>query len=253
MGCGIDDEWLQKKIEEDLNAMADEREKQLMEMHELQNIQMPREKLEDIYREAERRRKVVRKKKIRYRMVAALAATLVLCVGAGVISSGNKVYVPEIFQSSRGDEVQTKIENSDSIYSEYDEEEICQEIEEELGVIAVRFGYRSNGMYLFEYQISENANEAILKYKLENNELQIYISKDFKDSTISNQSDGMNLDTIVVESCGISIPVNVIDDSEGGEFYTTSFVYLNTYYSINGMMPKEDFIKILENIVIKNV
>ncbi len=253
MGCGIDDEWLQKKIEEDLNAMADEREKQLMEMHELQNIQMPREKLEDIYREAERRRKVVRKKEIRYRMVAALAATLVLCVGAGVISSGNKVYVPEIFQSSRGDEVQTKIENSDSIYSEYDEEEICQEIEEELGVIAVRFGYRSNGMYLFEYQISENANEAILKYKLENNELQIYISKDFKDSTISNQSDGMNLDTIVVESCGISIPVNVIDDSEGGEFYTTSFVYLNTYYSINGMMPKEDFIKILENIVIKNV
>ena len=130
MGCGIDDEWLQKKIEEDLNAMADEREKQLMEMHELQNIQMPREKLEDIYREAERRRKVVRKKKIRYRMVAALAATLVLCVGAGVISSGNKVYVPEIFQSSRGDEVQTKIENSDSIYSEYDEEEICQEIED---------------------------------------------------------------------------------------------------------------------------
>ena len=156
MGCGIDDEWLQKKIEEDLNAMADEREKQLMEMHELQNIQMPREKLEDIYREAERRRKVVRKKKIRYRMVAALAATLVLCVGAGVISSGNKVYVPEIFQSSRGDEVQTKIENSDSIYSEYDEEEICQEIEEELGVIAVRFGYRSNGMYLFEYQIFLN-------------------------------------------------------------------------------------------------
>lgn len=253
MGCGIDDEWLQKKIEEDLNAMADEREKQLMEMHELQNIQMPREKLEDIYREAERRRKVVRKKKIRYRMVAALAATLVLCVGAGVISSGNKVYVPEIFQSSRGDEVQTKIENSDSVYREFDEEDVYQEIENKLGVLPPRFGYRSNGMYLFECQISENANEAILKYKLENNELQIYISKDFKDSTISNQSDGMNLDTIVVESCGISIPVNVIDDSEGGEFYTTSFVYLNTYYSINGMMPKEDFIKILENIVIKNV
>ncbi len=253
MGCGIDDEWLQKKIEEDLNAMADEREKQLMEMHELQNIQMPREKLEDIYREAERRRKVVRKKKIRYRMVAALAATLVLCVGAGVISSGNKVYVPEIFQSSRGDEVQTKIENSDSIYSEYDEEEICQEIEEKVGVLPVRFGYRLEGMYLSEYQIGEKTNEAVLKYKLGENELQIYISKDFKDSTISNQSDGMNLDTIVVESCGISIPVNIIDDSEGGEFYTTSFIYLNTYYSINGMMLKEDFIKVLENIWIKNV
>ena len=126
MGCGIDDEWLQKKIEEDLNAMADEREKQLMEMHELQNIQMPREKLEDIYREAERRRKVVRKKKIRYRMVAALAATLVLCVGAGVISSGNKVYVPEIFQREVGDDTTTKINNADAVASQYDEEDICR-------------------------------------------------------------------------------------------------------------------------------
>ncbi len=253
MGCGIDDEWLQKKIEEDLNAMADEREKQLMEMHELQNIQMPREKLEDIYREAERRRKVVRKKKIRYRMVAALAATLVLCVGAGVISSGNKVYVPEIFQREVGDDTTTKINNADAIAREYDEEDVCQEVEKKLGVISVRLGYQPEGIYLFEYHIGEKTNEAIIKYKLSENELQIYISKDFKDSTISNQSDGKNIDTIIVESCGISIPVNIVDDSEGGEFYTTSFVYLNTYYSINGMMPKEDFIKILENIIIKNV
>ncbi len=253
MGCGIDDEWLQKKIEEDLNAMADEREKQLMEMHELQNIQMPREKLEDIYREAERRRKVVRKKKIRYRMVAALAATLVLCVGAGVISSGNKVYVPEIFQSSRGDEVQTKIENSDSIYREYNEEEVCQEIEDKLGVLPLRFGYRPEGIELVEYWIKVEENEAILRYKINENELQIYISKDFGDSSISNQPDGKNLDTIIVESCGISIPIDIIDDSEGGEFYITSFEHLNTYYSINGMMSEEEFIKVLENIIIKNV
>lgn len=253
MGCGIDDEWLQEKIEEDLNAIADEREKQLMEMHELQNIHMPREKLEKIYREAERRRKVVRKKKIRYRMVAALAAVLVLCVGVGVISSGNKVYVPEIFQSSRGDEVQTKIENSDSIYREYNEEEVCQEIEDKLGVLPLRFGYRPDGIELIEYWIKAEENEAILRYKIKENELQIYISKDFEDSSISNQPDGKNLDTIMVESCGISIPVDIIDDSEGGEFYITSFEYLNTYYSINGMMSEEEFVKVLENIIIKNV
>ena len=253
MGCGIDNEWLQKKIEEDLNAMADEREKQLMEMHELQNIQMPREKLEDIYREAERRRKVVRKKKIRYRMVAALAATLVLCVGAGVISSGNKVYVPEIFQREVGDDTTIKINNADAVTRGYDEEEICQEIEEKLGVLPVRLGYRPEGIEIIEYWIKVEENEAILRYQIKENELQIYISKDFKDSVISNQPDGENLDILMVESCGISISVNIYGDSEGNEFYTTSFEYLNTYYSINGMMPKEEFIKVLENIIIKNV
>lgn len=253
MGCGIDDEWLQEKIEEDLNAMADEREKQLMEMHELQNIHMPREKLEEIYREAERRRKVVRKKKIRYRMVAALAAALVLCVGAGVISSGNKVYVPEIFQREVGDDTTIKINNADAVASQYDEEEVCQEIEDKLGVLPVRFGFRPEGIELIEYWIKTDENEAILRYGIKEDELQIYISKDFNDSVINNQPDGENLDTILVESCGISISIDVIDDSEGGKFYTTSFEYLNTYYSINGMMTEEDFIKVLENIIIKNV
>ncbi len=253
MGCGIDDEWLQKKIEEDLNAMADEREKQLMEMHELQNIQMPREKLEDIYREAERRRKVVRKKKIRYRMVAALAATLVLCVGAGVISSGNKVYMPEIFQREVGDDTTTKINNADAVTRGYDEEEICQEIEEKLGVLPVRFGYRSNGMYLTEYQISENTNEAILKYKLEDNELQIYISKDYNDTTISSQTDGEKIDTLVIESCGLEISVFKYQDSGNSFYFETDFIYLNTYYSIGGMLEQEEYIKIVENIWIKNV
>lgn len=253
MGCGIDDEWLQKKIEEDLNAMADEREKQLMEMHELQNIQMPREKLEDIYREAERRRKVVRKKKIRYRMVAALAATLVLCVGVGVISSGNKVYMPEIFQREVGDDTTTKINNADAVTRGYDEEEICQEIEEKLGVLPVRFGYRSNGMYLTEYQISENTNEAILKYKLEDNELQIYISKDYNDTTISSQTDGEKIDTLVIESCGLEISVFKYQDSGNSFYFETDFIYLNTYYSIGGMLEQEEYIKIVENIWIKNV
>ena len=109
------------------------------------------------------------------------------------------------------------------------------------------------GINLFEYWVGEKTNEAIVKYRVDNFELHIYISKDYEDSSISNQPDGENLDTIVIESCGISIPVEVIDDSENGEFYTTSFEYLNTYYSINGMMPKDEFIKVLENIWIENV
>lgn len=257
MKRGVDEKWLQERIEEDLIAMADERERELMEMPELQRIHMPSDKLADIYQRAEKYKgeHVAKKKKfrIRYRMVAAVAAVLVLCIGAGVISSGNKVYIPKISQSLRGDEVQTKVDNSDSTYREYDEEEICQEIQEKLGVIPVRLGYQPEGINLFEYWVGEKTNEAIVKYRVDNFELHIYISKDYEDSSISNQPDGENLDTIVIESCGISIPVEVIDDSENGEFYTTSFEYLNTYYSINGMMPKDEFIKVLENIWIENV
>lgn len=257
MKRGVDEKWLQERIEEDLIAMADERERELMEMPELQRIHMPSDKLADIYQRAEKYKgeHVAEKKKfrIRYRMVAAVAAVLVLCIGAGVISSGNKVYIPKIFQSSRGDEVQTKIENSDSIYSEYDEEEICQEIQEKLGVIPVRLGYQPEEMYLSEYHLGENANEAILKYELNENELQIYISKDNRDASISYQTDGKKIDTLVIESCGLEVPVFKYQDSESNTYFEADFKYLNTYYSIGGMIDQEEYIKILENIWIENV
>ena len=257
MRRGVDEKWLQERIEEDLIAMADERERELMEMPELQRIHMSSDKLADIYQRAEKYKgeHVAEKKKIRirYRMVAAVAAVLVLCIGAGVISSGNKVYIPKIFQSSRGDEVQTKIENSDSIYSEYDEEEICQEIQETLGVLPVRFGYQPDKMGLTEYWIKSDENEAILRYGIEENDLQIYISKDYKDATISNQTDGEEVDTLLIAACGIEAVVYKYQDSEKQSYFETGFVYLNTYYSIGGMMDQEEYIKILENIIIKNV
>lgn len=256
----MDEKWLQERIEEDLIAMADEREKQLMEMPELQNIHMPKDKLADIYKaaekykDAEKCRDAAKKKvRIRYRMVAVLAAALVLCIGAGMLSSGNKVYIPKIMQSSRGDETQTKVENSDSTYREYDEEEVCQEIEDKLGVLPVRFAYRSEEMYLCEYRISENVNEAIVKYKLGENELQIYISKDYEDTTINYQTDGEKLETLAIESCGLEVPVFKYQDSDGKTYFEADFEYLNTYYSIGGMIGQEEYIKILENIWIKNV
>lgn len=257
MKRGVDEKWLQERIEEDLIAMADERERELMEMPELQRIHMPSDKLADIYQRAEKYKgeHVAEKKKIRirYRMVAAVAAVLVLCIGAGVISSGNKVYIPKIFQREVGNDTTMKINNSDAVAREYDEEEVCQEIEEKLGVLPVRLGYQPEGIYLCEYQISDKTNEAIIKYDLEENEFQIYISKDYDDTTISNQTDGEEIDTLMIESCGLEVPVYKYQDSERNTYFEADFVYLNTYYSIGGMIEQEEYIKILENIAIKNV
>lgn len=261
MGRGMDEKWLQERIEEDLIAMADEREKQLMEMPELQNIHMPKDKLADIYKaaekykDAEKCRDAAKKKKvrIRYRMVAVLAAALVLCIGAGMLSSGNKVYIPKIMQRQVGDDTTTKINNADAIASQYDEEEICQEIQDTLGMLPVRFAYRPDKMVLKEYLIKADENEAIMIYNLEESGLQVYISKDHTDTTISYQPDGVKIDTLAIESCGLEIPVFKYHDSEGKDYFEADFEYLNTYYSIGGMIDQEEYIKILENIWIKNV
>lgn len=247
------DEWLQQKIDEDLKAMADEREKMLMEMEELQGIDLPADKLQDLHRAIEADRRASRKKKLRLRPLLIAAAVLVLCVGTGLVSTGNRVYEPEILHRENGTDETMKVNTDEMVASEYDEEEVCQEIEEKLGVIPVRFGYRPKDMTLSKYDIWEKETEVIVGYKWNEEYLYVFISKDMSESTISNHVDGEKKDTVLIASCGMEIPVYAYVDPYGYSYFEVSFEYLNTYYSIKGMMELEEFQKILENIWIKNV
>ena len=183
----------------------------------------------------------------------AVAAAVVSCVGFGVIGYGNRVYEPEIIEREVGDETTTKINNSDAIESGYDEEEVCREVQETLGVIPVRLGYQPQGMYLADYWIDEETREAIIKYRTEEDHVHVYISKDYKESSVNYETDRKERDTLTIDSSRLEIKVYEYEDSSKTSYYISSFKYLNTYYSIHGMIEYDEFIKILENIGIKNV
>lgn len=247
------DEWLEEKIDEDLMAWADAEERRIMEDEELQNVTMPEEKLEDIRREIRRRRrKTSLFGKTRRRMLIAVAAVMVLLLGMGIVGSTKKLYIPVIMQKERGDEVNTKVENSESTAIDIDEDEVCQEIQDKLGVLPVKFKYRPEGMELTNYLLDESAGEAILEYTINDKILHITIYKKNDDSSINSQKDGENLDEVLVESCGLTVPVQRVEGSLAESYYVTSFEYLNTYYSISSSVEEEQFQKTLENILIKN-
>lgn len=247
------DKWLWDRIDEDLMAMADEREKLLMESEELQDVKMPEGMLENIHRELEIRNSAAHKTRIRRRMIIAVAAAVVSCVGFGVIGYGNRVYEPEIIEREVGDETTTKINNSDAIASSYDEDEVCRVIREKLGVIPVKLAYQPEGMYLADYWIEEDVREAVLKYKWGENYVYIYIGKDIKESSANYETDGEELDSLIIDSSRIEIKVFKYTDISEQTYYISSFKYLNTYYSIHTMIEYDEFIKILENIAIENV
>ena len=247
------DDWLDQKITEELLAMADEREKELMEMEELQDIDMPIEKFEDIKREAERRRRKSRRGILRPRTAIIAAALLALLLGVGVVTVGSREYRPEIREYESGDGSTTRIENSDSEFRTYSEEEVCQEIEEKLGVIAPRLGYQPKDMFISEYWIDTELGEAIVKYKQNNNELKFYISKDYHDTSINFEMDGVEMDPVMVVTNDIWVPVYRYNDSHGKNYYQSEFEVFDTYYSLTGSIEQDEFNSILENIAINNV
>lgn len=247
------DEWLWDRIDEELMAMADEREKLLMESEELQDVKMPEGMLEKIHRELEIQNSAANKIRIRRRMIIAVAAAAVSCVGLGAVGYGNKVFEPQVIEYGSGDEVHTKIENTDSVYREYDEEEVCREIQEKLGVVPVKLAYQPEGMYLAGYSIDEESRQVVLEYRLDDKHVYVYIGKDYTESSVNYESDKKERDTLIIDSSRLEIKVFEYEDSLKTTYYISSFKYLNTYYSIHGMMEYDEFIKILENIAIENV
>jgi len=185
-------------------------------------------------------------------MAAALAAVLVLLVGAGVVGNSAKLYVPEIFQRVNGDEVEINVENSDSTYVSYDEKEVRQEIKEKLGVIAPSLVYQPENMFLEEYEIFEDDGEAFMRYEYDGNSFYIIIDKKYFDSSSRWKTDGEVLDTLMIAACGIEVSVYRYQDSENESYFSTSFEYLDTYYYIAGMLNQKEFTKILENLLIKS-
>ena len=245
------DEWLEQKIDEDLDAWAEERMKMLMESEELQDIHMPEDSLEKLHQKINARKKKLLGRK-RIHMLVAAAAVMTALLGVGLVGSGKKVYEPKVTQNARGDEVRTKINNEEMMTSQYDEEAVCQEIQDELGVLPIQFKYRPNGMELTWYQIDLVTGEAILEYSVNENFIHIYIFEKNDNSTISAQYDGVVLGTETIESVGEDVPLYEIEGSSEGTYYEITFDYLNTSYSISSAMEKEEFQKIIENILIKS-
>lgn len=314
------EKWLDDRISEDVDRMADKRIKELMESEELKDIEATMDQLQSIRKRlglvdaedehdmeiareltpevpahshvkaaseesttseaaaakaedassdaegnvveiratetstASNPTKTAHRPRIRLRADLAAALVAILALGVGMVGSGKKVYLPVVSQREDGDESTTKVNNSDSaVASSYDEEAVCQEIEDQLGVLPVRFGYQPQGMQLQEYWINEDATEAIIKYTCGEKKLHVYMSKDYNNSSINFKVDGESKDVVNMSAMRMEIPVYQYEDSEKNQYYQVSFEYLNTYYSLSGLMDKEEFKQILENIIIKNV
>lgn len=197
--------------------------------------------------------KTARHPRIRLRAALAAALVAILALGVGMVGSGKKVYLPVVSQKEDGDESTIIVDNNEeNIYGGYDEEEVCQEIEDQLGVLPVRFGYCPKDMRLEKYRITEE-KEAVLKYICESGTIHVYISKDYNESSINFKMDGALKDTAEAEGMFMEIPIYEYSDDYENEYLQTSFEYLNTYYSISGMLDEQEFKKLLENIYIKNV
>lgn len=195
-----------------------------------------------------------RGRKISWRAAAVLAAVLILVFAFQTGITGQKVYTPEAVVEHRDGEVIIKINNEKRIVRGIEEEEIYQEIEERLGILALRLGYKPQGMELYKLEILEDYQEARVQYLYQEQIITLYISRDFSQSDIIIKADGDGkiTDTVEIFDLRESIDIREMNSIEGKKAYLAKIENSDVSYFVEGIIEKEEFLKIISQIYVKN-
>ena len=188
------------------------------------------------------------------RVLLAVAAAAVLVVATGVGATGAKLFVPKVENSGEDGEFNTTINSGDvASYEEVTEDEAYQEIEDRLGIQALRLGSKPQEMVLDKVYIDENMGEAQMEFIYKEQILTVYENKQSDTSTFETQADGKYVDTIVSFFNRLEMQITESDRGDGEKLYSVQIEHGNAYYYINGNLDLEIFETILNGIYFESV
>lgn len=198
--------------------------------------------------------RIIPVKKRRKKVVIALAAALVAVLGLGITSFGDPGYVAETVNRILGGRQTTNItsesENIDITKQEEIEEEIVfQQIKDEFGFEPIRLTYKPKKMQIIDYMLETEFLTANLYYSYKNNIITYVMMPSYQKYSFGYDIEDQIVDeyTKIISSTKVHITEYLILESNEQEF-SAQFEYKNIDYILTGIIEKEEFEKILENL-----
>lgn len=250
-------------LKEEIDRETRQMEKEIESRKDLDDIKVTEEMEASLFNkiqeyEYDRRKKtekrtVRRRKKKRY-IVLALAAVLILVFGSVMTGTGSKSYWKVLWERMTGEENTSviNVEDMDAQKSDdVDEMKAYKEIQENLGIVAVRFGYMPAGMYLKEYEIDHEQRKAILLYHYNGKILKYTMYLNDADSSFGQTEMDELTEEYIVEG-NKQIKINVKEykiPTEDEKKYVAEFQYMDAQYELKAQIKKTEFEKILKNLI----
>lgn len=246
-------------LKEEVDKEAIQIEKEVMDRKDLDNISVSEEmetslfnKIQDY--EYDRRSKTVHRRKKKRYAVLALAAVLILVFGSTMTSVGSKPYWKVLWDRIVGDE-KASIINVDNMEShkteDVDEIKIYKEIWNELGISTVGWGYFPEDTYLKKYEIDREQRKATFIYECDGQIIQYTMYMNDEDSSLGQiKTDKLIREYEMETGEGIIVSVKEYEKEESDQNrYVAEFEYKDAQYQIMGSIEREEFEKIVENLI----
>ena len=183
---------------------------------------------------------------------AVLVGVLIAGLGLGV--SGAKLFVLDVENRVEDGEFNVRITNGDDVtFIEVTEDEAYEEIEEKIGIQALRLGYKPKGMKLEKVYIDENTGEAQMELYYDENCIRIYENKQSENATFNTQFDAKVVDTVEVFFFERELKIEEMYIDGKDTFLSVHFAQGNAYYNITSNLDIEEFRKVIIEIFFESV
>lgn len=248
-------------LKEEVDREAQEIEKEVESREDLDDIKVSDDMETSLFNKIQeyeydkRIKKVVHRSKKKRRLFLALAAVLILVCGSVITGTGSKSYWKVLWDRVAGDERASHIdvEQMESHETEdIDEIQVYKEITDKLGIVPIRLTYFPPNMYMSGYEIDEIQNRAILLYKYNGQNIQYSMYMNDTDSSLGQ----IEVDKITDEyeirlDNGIIFHITeyLLSDTNRKR-YVAETEYRDVQYQLMGVIDKEEFEKIVENIIL---
>ena len=129
------------------------------------------------------------------------------------------------------------------------EQEVYTMIKNNLGIDPIKIVYVPIGMMYSDYSIDLESERASIYYTYNNSTVVTFcMYKKNTDARYDQKFDGKIVDSISIESKGIKANIWKMNDSKGDSFIS-GFELDDTYYTICGSMPANEFKKMISSII----
>ena len=244
-------------LKEEIDKQAEKTEKEVRENKEIEDMKVSEDMETSLfsriqeYEYDKRIKKVYRRKKKRM-IIVAFAAVLVLALGSMITGVGSRSYWRVLWERVVGDETQAYIDVEDMKTQEtedFDEIKVYQDIKQKLGISAVRLREKPENMYLENYSIDEDQRYAVVFYNYNDEIIKYSIYLNNSESSFAQKEPDRLSDKYKIEINGITINIEEYSiEMRDRKRYIGEFEYRDVNYQLKGVMDKDEFNKIIENL-----
>lgn len=247
-------------LKEEVDREAQDIEKEVESRDDLDDIKVSEDMETSLFNKIQeyeydkRVKKAVHRSKKKRRIFLALAAVLILVCGSVITGTGSKSYWKVLWDRVAGDE-EANIINVEDMETEetwdVDEMQVFNTIRKEIGISPVRFGYMPKNLFFTGYELDKEQSRAVIFYRYNDQIMQYAMYMNNKDSPYGRTELDQLVDEYQIEMNNkiiIDVKEYSVVNRENNR-YLAEFEYKDAQYQLTGLMEKEEFDKIIENLI----